>query len=136
MGKGKKPLPEANELEALFSEKQVGPYLVKPWSFGKAIKVYPALAQAIARLQDQGKTWEEVVKAFESGLAQEILAVLLPVLPPLVAATLEVPLEEVEALDMGLGAALAFTILSQNLTQIKNFLPLIVDSIKAMVRAA
>lgn len=140
MGSKKKEVmaPEAagrNEMTALFPEIPVGPYKVKPWSFGKFIECYPSLMKGILALRGAGIDPEKLKDSLlEKG--PEIIGLMLPNLPPLIAATLGVPQAEVEEMDLGLAAAVGLTIIQQNLARIKNYLPLIMSNSQAIIRAA
>jgi hypothetical protein len=121
-----------DEVAVLLSEVEIGPYKVKPWSFGRFKKVYPALSKIIPALQDLDLTPENAQEVLaEKGL--EVIGNILPALSPVIAATLDIAEEEVEELDFGQAAALGLTILAQNLSRIKNSLPLIMDPIKAVI---
>jgi hypothetical protein len=121
-----------DEIAVLLSEVEIGPYKVKPWSFGRFKKVYPALSKIIPALKDLDLSPENAQEVLlEKGL--EVIGGLLPALSPLIAATLDIAEEEVDGMDFGQAAALGLTIIAQNLSRIKNSLPLIMDPIKAVI---
>ena len=123
-----------NEVAALLYEVDIGPYKIKPWSFGRFKKVYPALIGIIPALKDMGLTPENAQEVLlERGL--EIVGVVLPAFSALIAATLDIPEAEVDEMDFDQAAAIGLTIISQNLERIKNSLPLIMSQIKAVIRA-
>lgn len=123
-----------DEIAILLAETEIGAYIVKPWSFGKFKKVYPALAGIIPALKDAGVTVENVQEIL-SDRGLEIVGAVLPSLTSLIALTLDISEEEVENMDFGQAAAIGLTIISQNIEQIKNFLPLIVGQFQAMSAA-
>lgn len=123
-----------DEVAVLLSEVEIGPYKITPWSFGRFKKVYPALIGIVPALKKVGLTPENAQKVLlERGL--EIAGAVLPAFSALIAATLDIPEEEVEAMDFGHAAAIGLTIISQNLGRIKNSLPLIMEQIQAVIRA-
>jgi hypothetical protein len=123
-----------DEVAVLLSEVEIGPYKIKPWSFGRFKKVYPALIGLIPALKDLGLTAENAQEVLLTR-GQEIIGAALPAFGGLIALTLDLPEEEVEEMDFGRAAAIGLTIISQNLGRIKNSLPLIMDQIQAVIRA-
>ena len=124
-----------DEVAVLLSEVEIGPYKIKPWSFGRFKKVYPALIGIVPALKNLGLTPENAQEALlERGL--EIVGAILPAISALIAATLDLPEAEVDELDFDRVAAIGLTIISQNLGRLKNSLPLIMEQITAVIRAA
>ncbi len=124
-----------DEVAVLLNEVEIGPYKIKPWSFGRFKKVYPALIGIVPVLKDLGLTAENAQELLlERGL--EIVGAVLPAFSSLIAATLDIPEEEVEEMDFGQAAAIGLTIISQNIDRLKNSLPLIMEPIQAVIRAA
>lgn len=120
-----------DEIAILLSEAEIGAYKIKPWSFGKFKKVYPALAGIVPALKDAGVTVDNVQEVMvDRGL--EIVGAVLPSLTALIAITLAIPEAEVEEMEFGQAAAIGLTIISQNVEQIKNFLPLIMNQVRAI----
>jgi hypothetical protein len=102
----------------------VGPYEVRPWTLKRFALVYPAVQAMIRKLVAAGLTFENL-EEFISGSLLEVLPELLPEIPALLAATLEIPLDEAEGLDWTLATALTLAIFVQNLEPLKNFSSLI-----------
>ncbi len=129
------PKKATDEVAALLPEVEIGPYKIKPWSFGRFKKVYPALTGIVPALKDLDLTPEN---AQEVLLARgpEIIGAVLPVISGLIAATLDIPETEVDEMAFDQAAAIGLTIISQNLERIKNSLPLIMAQIKSVVRGA
>ena len=128
------PAKAKDEVAVLLSVVEIGPYKIKPWSFGRFKKVYPALIGIIPALKNLGLTSENAQEVLlEKGL--EIIGAILPAFAALIAATLDIPEEEVDEMDFGQAAAIGLTIISQNIERIKNSLPLIMGQIKAVIRA-
>jgi hypothetical protein len=124
-----------DEVTVLLSEVEIGPYKIKPWSFGRFKKVYPALIGIVPALKNLGLTPENAQAALlERGL--EIVGAILPAISALIAATLDLPESEVDEMDFDRVAAIGLTIISQNLGRIKNSLPLIMEQIQSVIRAA
>lgn len=131
----KQPVPD--EIAVLLSEAEVGGYKIRPWSFGRFKKVYPVLAGVVPALRGLDldlttKNTQEVLQA----RAGEIIEAILPSLTPLIARTLDISKEEVDAWDFDQVAAIGLTIIIQNLGRIKNSLPLIMAQLQAVIRAA
>ncbi len=123
-----------DEVAVLLNEVEIGPYKIKPWSFGRFKKVYPALIGIVPVLKDLGLTAENAQEVLlERGL--EIVGAVLPAFSALIAATLDIPEAEVEEMDFGQAAAIGLTIISQNIDRLKNSLPLIMEQIQAVIRA-
>jgi hypothetical protein len=123
-----------DEVAALLSEVEIGPHKIKPWSFGRFKKVYPALIGIVPALKNLGLTTENAQEVLlERGL--EIVGAVLPAFSGLIAATLDLPEEEVDEMDFGQAAAIGLTIISQNIERIKNSLPLIMEQIRTVIRA-
>lgn len=123
-----------DEVAVLLNEAEIGPYKIKPWSFGRFKKVYPALIGIVPALKNLGLTSENAQEVLvERGL--EIVGAVLPAFSGLIAATLDIPEEEVDAMDFSQAAAVGLTIISQNIERIKNSLPLIMEQIQTVIRA-
>ena len=123
-----------DEVAVLLSEVEIGPYKIKPWSFGRFKKVYPAIIKVIPVLKDLDITPENAPEILaEKGV--EIIGGILPAVTPLIAATLDLSEEEVDEMDFDQAAAIGLVIISQNLGRIKNSLPLITAQIKNVIRA-
>lgn len=124
-----------DEVAVLLGEAEIGPYKIKPWSFGRFKKVYPALIGIVPVMKDLGLTAENAQEVLlERGL--EIVGAILPAFSGLIAATLDIPEEEIEEMDFDQAAAIGLTIISQNIERLKNSLPLIMAPIQAVIRAA
>ncbi len=124
-----------DEVAVLLNVVEIGPYKIKPWSFGRFKKVYPALVGIVPVLKDLELTAENAQEVLlERGL--EIVAAVLPAFTALIVATLDIPEEEVEEMDFGQAAAIGLTIISQNIDRLKNSLPLIMEQIQTVIRAA
>ena len=66
-----------DEVAVLLSVVEIGPYKIKPWSFGRFKKVYPALIGIIPALKNLGLTSENAQEVLlERGL--EIVGAILP----------------------------------------------------------
>ena len=130
------PKKPQDEVAVLLSEVEIGSFKIKPWSFGRFKKVYPALAGIVPALKDLDIDFTpENAQGVLQEKAGEIIGAILPSLTPLIALTLDISEQEVEAMVFDQAAAIGLTIISQNLGRIKNSLPLIMAQIKAVVRA-
>jgi hypothetical protein len=124
-----------DEVAALLPEVEIGPYKIKPWSFGRFKKVFPAVAGTlIPAFKGAGLTLDN----FEEVLASRgaaIIGAALPAFTPLIAATLDIPEPQVDEMDFDQAVAIGATIVSQNLGRIKNSLPLIMEQFRTAIRA-
>ncbi len=120
-----------DEVMVLLAEEKIGPYVIKPWSFGRFEKVLPALIPMVPALENLGATASNIETFLEEkGLA--VIGVMLPAIKGLIAATLEIEEREVAEMPLGQATVIGLTIISQNIGQIKNYLPLIVKQIGAI----
>ncbi len=126
-----------DEVAALLCEEEIGPYKLKPWSFGRFKKVLPAVLNLLRPLKEMGLTLENAEEILvANGL--EIIMLLpegLEALSTMIEVTLDIPGEEVEEIDLDQIPIIGLAIISQNLGRIKNSLPLIMDRIKTVTRA-
>ena len=122
MSKGGKP---ADEMTALLAEpRRVGKYEVRVWTIRRFGLVYPSLRRIVDKLAARGLQLDNLEEFVRDQLL-DCLPELLPDLPPLLAATLDIDPEEAEDLDMGTATALLLVIFSQNLEPLKNFSSLV-----------
>jgi hypothetical protein len=127
-----------NEMEVLLSEVEIGPYKIKPWPFGKFKKVLPAVVDLLRPLKDMGLTFENAEEFF-MGHGLEVIMLLpdgIEAISTMVGVTLDMENEEVDKIDTDLIPLIAVAIVSQNLSRLKNSLPLIMAHLKAMTRGA
>lgn len=122
-----------DEAGTLLAEIEIGHYKIKPWSFGRFKKVYPALFPVIPVLAGMGFTSENIEEVLASK-GMEVIGAVLPAISGLIAASLDISEEEVDALEFGEAAAIGLTIIAQNIGRLKNSLPLLVEQIKAVTR--
>lgn len=114
-----------DEMKALLaSPLQVGNYQIRAWTLKQFDTVYPLIKPIARKLVAAGLTFDNL-EAFVKGELIELLPELMPEIRPLIAATLGVPLAEVEALDWAQGSTLAIAIILQNLEPLKNCVALI-----------
>jgi hypothetical protein len=122
---GRPAPPGPDEMTALLASPiTVGNYQVKAWTLKQFDAIYPLVKPIARKLVAAGLTIDNL-EAFAAGGLVELLPELMPDIRPVIAATLEVPLAEVEALDWGQGSALAIAIIVQNLEPLKNCVALI-----------
>ena len=122
------PVVGKSEVAVLFSENQVGSYIIKPWTLKQFQEVYPALRVIVAKLMEQGLTVANLDTFFlEKGL--EAMEAVLPEMPQLIAATLRIELKEAEEMDWGLAAVVGLKILLQNTGPLKNLSSLVAGKI-------
>jgi len=138
MATGKDKTAGPDELDVLLSEIEIGPYKIKPWSFGRLKKVLPPLLAILPPLKDMGITIDNAEEKFKEHWLDIIM--LLPdaikYVGEIIGVTLIISEDEVEEIDPDLIMPIALTIIAQNVGRIKNSLPLIMSQCKSMVRAA
>lgn len=122
-----------DEVAALLPEVEVGRFKVRPWSFGRFKKVYPALLSLIPALVAIGLTDKNFQEVLDSK-PEVLIGAILPSISGLIAGTLDITEEEVDALGYDEVVALGITIIGQNISRLKNSLPLIMEQIKAVTR--
>ena len=106
--KPKQPGPD--EMSALLAmPSKVGKYEVRAWTVKRFAGVYPVMRRLIEQLVARGLTLDNA-EAFIAGNLLDCLPEMLPEVPPLLAATLDIPLEEAEDLDIGTATALLLTV--------------------------
>lgn len=111
---------ETNELAMIFSEEQVGPYKVKSWTLKQWVSLYPYLQTVFKTLQDAGCTWVGFDEFFKNN-SLTLVGAIVPVVIPVLAVSLDIPEDEVGALEMSTAVSLAMKVFSINIEHLKNF---------------
>jgi hypothetical protein len=109
------PAMEKTETEILFPEQEVDGITVHPWTFGQIAKLSPIFRLIASDLRES----EIPVDELESRMS-EVILIAGKYAPSIVAATINLPIAEVEQWPPEKGIKLLFTIISQNLEHIKN----------------
>lgn len=115
------------EEAVLFASAELGQFHIKPWTLKQFHTLYPLLRGILAKLQEQGLSFDNADTFFlENGLAalQEVL----PALPELLAKSLRLEVKEIEELPWDQAVALAVQVFMVNIGVLKNFSSLIVAS--------
>jgi len=125
MGKAKKPPKQEqplNELEVLFAEEQVGPYTLRPWTLQQFAQLVVVLTGLVGNFVGQGVDQDNVDDFLKNSI-DNLLPLVTPIVPQVIAVTLRLPPEEVEQIEPGTQLALGLRILlnKQNQRQLKNF---------------
>ena len=68
-------MSETDELSMLFSEEQVGSYVVKGWTLRQFQALLPIIMTAIEALKEHGVTWEDIGEDQEKTMAALQVAV-------------------------------------------------------------
>ena len=117
------------ETEVLFAEPlEIAGYTVKPWTMKQFAVVYPAVKAIVDRLVAGGMSLDNLEIFLEDRLV-DLLPEFLPLLPALLAGSLEISPEEAEGLDWTMALLLTMAIFRQNVVPLKNFLSLIPHSL-------
>jgi len=106
---------EKSETEVLFPEQEIDGITVRPWTFGQIAKLSPIFRLIASDLRES----EIPVDQLESRMS-EVILIAGKYAPSIVAATINLPITEVEQWPPEKGVKLLFTIISQNLEHVKN----------------
>lgn len=122
-------MAEQSEAEVLFPEKEVEGLTLRPWSFGQIADLAPIFRRVAADIVGSGaltvaelRSLSEVSPAEQADTLANILAIVLPVAPDVIAKTLRLPLAEVRDWPPERGTRVFFAILMQNVEHLKNWL--------------
>ena len=113
----------------LFPEKEVDGYKVRPWSLGMVEELAPCLERITLVLIKEGITLDNAEK--------EVLKITMKALPEVktvLSITLKEDIEKVKELPMDTVVALLLTIITQNITYLKNSFGPISNLIKDLTR--
>lgn len=124
MSPDKKSLTQDEMTTLLAGSQRVGKYEVRAWTIKRFALTYPVVRRIIDKLVARGLSLDNL-EEFVRGQLLDCLPELLPDLPPLLAATLDIPPEEAEDLDVATATAMVLVIFSQNLGPLKNFSSLV-----------
>ena len=113
---------EKTEGQVLSPGIEVGGFKVKPWSFEQFFDLLPVFVKGSMILKDKGIG----IKEFESmgGDSNQILSIISslgPIIPEVVARTVERSIEEVNKMEFDRVVSIALVVLIQNVERIKNF---------------
>jgi len=125
---------EKTEGQILSPGIDVGGFRVKPWSFEQFFDLLPVFVKGSMILKDKGIG----VKEFES-LGEDpdkilsIVSSLGPIIPEVVARTIERSIEEVNKMEFDHVVSIALVVLIQNVERIKNFSGLAKTAMSSLV---
>lgn len=121
------PKNELDELQVIFSAEQItvgeDTYVVKPWTLGQMVLVWPILTDCFKDVELKEATSEAIFNLLMER-PQEIVNVLLPSLPKLLSISFNIPEEKANALDIGVASILALKMIGKNVSHLKNFFAL------------
>lgn len=116
-----------SEMQVIFSAEQViageDTYLVKPWTLGQMVLVWPLLTECFKGFEIPEATTEALMSLLIER-PQEIINVLLPKLPKLLSITFNISEEKANALDVGVASLLALKMVAKNVNHLKNLFAL------------
>ena len=115
----------------LFPEKEVEDFKVKPWSLEMVEELAPCLERITVLLIKKGITLDNV----EQKIGQASLAVL-PEVKTVLSITLREDIEKVKKLPLNTIIALLLTVVTQNITYLKNSFSLISNLVKDITKKA
>ena len=125
---------EKTEGQVLSPGLEVGGFKVKPWSFEQFFDLLPVFVKGSMILKDKGIG----IKEFESmgGDSNQILSIISslgPIIPEVVARTVERSIEEVNKMEFDRVVSIALVVLIQNVERIKNFSGLAKTAMSSLV---
>ena len=115
-------MSETDELSMLFSEEQVGAYVVKGWTLRQFQALLPIIVTAIEALKEHGVTWEDIGEDQEKTMAALQVAVkaLIPMADRILSISLGIPEELAGNLDLASASVLLLKVISKNVEHLKN----------------
>jgi hypothetical protein len=115
-------MSETDELSMLFSEEQVGSYVVKGWTLRQFQALLPIIMTAIEALKEHGVTWEDLGEDQEKTMEALQVAVkaLIPQADRILSISLEIPEELAGNLDLASASVLLLKVISKNVEHLKN----------------
>lgn len=128
---------DSQVLTSLLAEESLNGYTVKPWTIKQLLQVTPILKDLAAKLGDMGVTLDNLGETVASQGVQALaglIDLILPQLPEFLAASLRIPREEAEELDLGLALNLAVKVLALNVEHLKNSFSLITGQVAPLIR--
>lgn len=111
-----------SEMEILSPEIDVGEFKVRPWTFEQFLHLLPLLVGVVEVLKEQSISLDGLrnLKNDTQKIAQ-IITVIGPVIPAVVAETLKMEIKQVKEMDFDKATAVALVIFIQNAEKLKNF---------------
>ena len=116
-------MADTNELTTLTDGVEICGFRIKPWSLSMLAALSPAVDRIMAGLRERGVTLERFiacVKAQTFDIDADILFCILPEAPAILAKTLGISAEDVDALDSETAGILISTIGIVNIAWLKN----------------
>ena len=104
-------------VDVLCEEVQVGEYTIRPWSIFDLKKLLPVFSLLYADLKAKNIDLSNWQKDF-----MNILPIIVPVLPDILAITLKKSIEDVEKIPAGQDMQIIFAIVKANMAYLKNSL--------------
>lgn len=116
--KNEESLPlKQGPVDVLCEEIQVGEYLIRPWSIFDLKKLLPVFSLVYAELKEKNVDLSNWQKDFAN-----ILPIIIPILPDILAITLKKSIEDVEKIPAGQDMQIIFAIVKANMAYLKNSL--------------
>lgn len=128
---------DSQVLTSLLAEESLNGYTVKPWTIKQLLQVTPILKDLAGKLGDMGVSLDNLRETVASQGVQALaglIDLILPQLPEFLAASLRIPREEAEELDLGLALNLAVKVLALNVEHLKNSFSLITGQVAPLIR--
>lgn len=104
----------------LFTEVEVCGFAVRPWTLAQMARLSPALMSAIKTAEDAGVDWETALDGMDVPTLTRIVLAAMPHMPDILAVSLNVERDKVDALDVGKVIRIAQAIWTANEETVKN----------------
>ena len=107
--------------DVLFDARKIGPYVVRPLTFGKLAEVAPLITPIVPAIME---TLPEDISQLQSSDILRAIILNLNLVTPVMAVCVGATVEEIEELDASTGAQLAAALVSANLKVLTSFFTL------------
>lgn len=111
-----------NDTRILFPDVVVGGITIRPWSFGTVVQIAPALEQIIDKVKSRGLKDKPITEIMISAIPS-----ILPEVSAVLAVTLRMEKEKIEALDMDTIIGIILVVVNQNIGYLKNVFGLLIE---------
>jgi hypothetical protein len=106
---------EKREEEVLFPEFKVGDVVVRPWSYGQFLKVFPVFKSMLPEIEARGINEKNI-----EAKILDFVDVVLPHVDEVLSITTEMTKEQIHALRLSNVIQLTVVVLTQNVGHLKN----------------
>lgn len=128
-------MEKADELSVIFSEEQVGQYIVKGWTLRQFQQLVPIIMEGIESLKAKGLAWGDIGDDPEKtlGVMQEIIMALVPQADKILSISLDITEQEAGDLDLPTASLLLMKVVAKNIDQLKNLPARIMEMVGTVI---